>query len=80
METRQQRKERFEADKASQKKAREEMIKLVRKVRSDIGESGLRSVELKYEYYRSMSSADPKKLEAYRLGIEQYKDYLKRNK
>ena len=79
METRQQRRDRFEAEKTEQDQIRKEMQSMVRKVRSDITASGLNSVQYKLEHAEKTRS-DPKLIEAYKRGIEQYKEYLKKSK
>ena len=76
-ETYKQRKDRLERERLDQERVHKEMISKVRKVRGDITDNGLRSVQLKLEYLESRDT-DTFTLESYRSAIKQHLDLQKR--
>jgi len=73
------RKAKITEQKKLEDKARKEMIVKVRRVRSDINENGLRSVQLKLEYLEGRDE-DVVVLESYRKAIDQHLKLQEKNR
>lgn len=84
METRQQRKDRLETEVAQQKTQRENYVKLLRRIRSDLNESGLTVVKYKRDYVSSSGVGMPDlgmdNSEVLRCYTEAIDGYIKKQK